>query len=59
VVVLGPIEFCSLLLRFVTTLKLTMARWAVPGVAVVMFGKVALVLGSRGSRYACRGRAAG
>jgi hypothetical protein len=56
---LGPIEFCSLLLRLVTTLELAMAKRFLPGVAVVMFGKVVRVLESRGYRYACRGRAAG
>jgi hypothetical protein len=30
-----------------------------PGVAVVMFGRLVLVLGSRGYRYACDARAAG
>jgi hypothetical protein len=36
-----------------------MAAWSLPGVAVVMSGKVVLVLGGRGDRYACRVRAAG
>jgi hypothetical protein len=58
-VVLGPIEFCSLLLRRVSTLALPMARRGLPGVAVVMFGKDVLAVGRRGYRYACRPRAAG
>jgi hypothetical protein len=58
-IVLGPIEFCSLLLRDVS---LWVPQWqgrGVPGVAVVMFGKVALGLGRRGDRYASRRAAAG
>jgi hypothetical protein len=45
----------------VTTLKGAMARGrSLPGVAVVMFGKVVLGCGCgrRGYRYACRARAA-
>jgi hypothetical protein len=59
VIVLGPIEFCSLLLRGVSTVAAPMARAGLPGVAVVMFGKVGLGLGRRGYRYASRRAAAG
>jgi hypothetical protein len=58
-VVLGPIEFCSLLLLRVTTRPVRNGKVFLPGVAVVMFGRIVLVLGSRGYRYACGARAAG
>lgn len=58
-VVLGPVEFCSLLLRGLSIQGDWRARRSLPGVAVVMFGRVVFALGRRGSRYACRVRIAG